>query len=180
MKGRAAARRYAKALMELAKRDGQVADIAEQLQQHLDILRSNPNLPLLLNNPGIDAKVKAELLAAILDRTQPPPLLRNFILLLLEKERLSQFDVVCQHYAQLADEQLQRVTAQVITATELATEQRDAVTQKIADMTHKNVILETHVDPGILGGLVVRVNNVVLDGSLRGQLTQLRKELIGG
>ena len=47
-------------------------------------------------------------------------------------------------------------------------------------MTHKNVILETHVDPGILGGLVVRVNNVVLDGSLRGQLTQLRKELIGG
>ena len=61
--------------------------------------------------------------------------------------------MVCQHYARLADEELQRVTAQVTTATELATEQRDAVTQKIADMTHKNVILETHVDPGILGGL---------------------------
>ena len=88
--------------------------------------------------------------------------------------------MVCQHYAQLADEELQRVTAQVTTATELEDEQRQAVTQKIADMTHKNVILETHVDPGILGGLVVRVNNVVLDGSLRGQLTQLRKELIGG
>ncbi len=180
MKGRAAARRYAKALMELAKRDDQVADIAEQLQQHLDLLRSNANLQLLLNNPGIDAKVKADLLAAVLDRTQPSPLLRNFLLLLLEKERLNQFDVVCEHYEQLANAELQRVVAQVTTATELATEQRDAVTQKIADMTHKNVILETHVDPGILGGLVVRVNNVVLDGSLRGQLTQLHKELIGG
>jgi F-type H+-transporting ATPase subunit delta len=166
--------------MELAKRDGQVADIAEQLLQHLDLLRSNPNLPLLLNNPGIDAKVKADLLTAILDRTQPPILFRNFLLLLLEKKRLGQFDVVCEHYARLANEELRRVVAQVTTATELAAKQREAVTQKIADMTHMNVILETHVDPGILGGLVVRVNNVVLDGSLRGQLTQLRKELIGG
>ncbi len=180
MKGRAAARRYAKALMELAKRDDQVADIAEQLQQHLDLLSTHANLQLLLNNPGIDAKVKADLLAAVLDRTQPYPLLRSFLLLLLEKERLSQFDVVCEHYAHLANEELRRVVAQVTTAAELAAEQREAVTQKIADMTHRNVILETHVDPGLLGGLVVRVNNVVLDGSLRGQLTQLRKELIGG
>ena len=180
MKGRAAARRYAKALMELAKRDDQVADVAEQLQQHLSLLRSNADLQLLLNNPGIDAKVKAELLTAVLDRTQPSPLLRNFLLLLLEKERLNQFDVVCEHYERLANEELRRVVAQVTTAIELAAEQREAVTHKIADMTHKNVILEAHVDPGILGGLVVRVNNVVLDGSLRGQLTQLRKELIGG
>lgn len=180
MKGRSAARRYAKALMELAKRDGQVADIADQLQQHLDLLRSNPNLPLLLNNPGIDAKVKSDLLGAILDRTQPSPLLRNFILLLLEKERLGQFGVVCEHYAELANEELRRVVAQVTTATELEADQREAVTQRIAGMTHKNVILETHVDPGVLGGLVVRVNNVVLDGSLKGQLSQLRKAMIGG
>jgi F-type H+-transporting ATPase subunit delta len=166
--------------MELARRDDQVADIAEQLQQHLDLLRSNANLQLLLNNPGLDAKVKADLLTAVLDRTQPASLLRSFLLLLLEKERLNQFDVVCEHYEQLANEELQRVVAQVTTAAELVAEQREAVTQKIAGMTHKNVILETHVDPGILGGLVVRVNNVVLDGSLRGQLTQLRKELIGG
>ena len=180
MKGRSAARRYAKALLELAKRDGLVADLAEQLRQHLDILRSNPSLPLLLNNPGIDGKVKADLLAAILDHTQPSTQFRNFLLLLLEKDRLGQFDVVCDHYAQLANEELHRVVAQVTTATEMANEQREAVVQKIADITHRNVILETHVDPGILGGLVVSVNNVVLDGSLRGQLGRLRKELIGG
>lgn len=180
MKGRAAARRYAKALMELAKRDDQVADIAEQLQQHLNLLRSNANLQPILNNPGIDAKVKADLLTAVLDRTQPSLLLRNFLLLLLDKERLNQFDMICEHYEQMANEELQRVVAQVTTATELVAKQCEAVTQKIAAMTHKNVILEAHVDPSILGGLVVRVNNVVLDGSLRGQLIQLRKELIGG
>ena len=180
MKGRSAARRYAKALIELAKRDGLVADLAEQLQQHLEILRLNSVLPLLLNNPGIDAEVKVNLLTAILDRTQPSPLFRNFLLLLLEKERLGQFDVVCEHYERLANEELRRLVAQVTTATELASEQREAVAKRIADMTHKNVILETHVDPGILGGLVVTVDNVVLDGSLRGQLGRLRKELIGG
>jgi F-type H+-transporting ATPase subunit delta len=52
--------------------------------------------------------------------------------------------------------------------------------QKLARMTQKDVMLETHVDPAILGGLVVRIDHVILDGSLQGQLTRLRQELIGG
>jgi F-type H+-transporting ATPase subunit delta len=63
---------------------------------------------------------------------------------------------------------------------ELETSQRQAVMQKLARMTQKDVMLETHVDPAILGGLVVRIDHVILDGSLQGQLTRLRQELIGG
>jgi F-type H+-transporting ATPase subunit delta len=180
LKGRAAARRYAKALMDLAKRDDRVEETGAQLQQHHTVFQSNTNLRQILENPSVDADDKTNILRAILDRTQPTPLVRNFLLLLLEKDRLNQFDLVCQHYEVLANEELQRVVAQVTTATELGQAQRQAVIRKIADITHKTVILETHQDPTLLGGLVVRIGNIVLDGSLRGQLLRLRETLIGG
>jgi F-type H+-transporting ATPase subunit delta len=69
---------------------------------------------------------------------------------------------------------------QVTTAVALDTAQRQAVTQKLGQMTQKEVLLETRVDPSILGGLVVRINHLVLDGSLQGQLARLRQELVGG
>ena len=71
--------------------------------------------------------------------------------------------------------------AQVTPPYELEPEQRQAVTQKMtARSLKKTSQLETHVDPSILGGLVVRVNNLILDGSVRGQLARMRRELIGG
>lgn len=180
MKGRTAARRYAKALMELAKRDEAITEMGEQLERHRLLFASTANLYQVLNNPTIDITVKNNILSAILERTQPPALLRNFLSLLLKQDRFRQFEFICQHFVRMANDELRRVVAQVTSAVELGAAQRQAVTQKIADMTQKSVILETQVDPSILGGIVVRVNNVVLDGSLRGQLVRLRKELIGG
>jgi F-type H+-transporting ATPase subunit delta len=104
---------------------------------------------------------------------------RNFILLLLEKDRLNQFDWICTHYERMADEHLGRITAQVTTAVELDAEQYQAVKQKVATATQKDVQLETQVDPSILGGMIVRINHTVLDGSLQGQLRRLRQELVG-
>ncbi|MGE3538358.1 MAG: ATP synthase F1 subunit delta [Candidatus Tectimicrobiota bacterium] len=180
MRGGAAARRYAKALIELARRDGIVAEIGVQLQQHQSLLSGTANLQRILDNPGLDMQVKTNILNTIFDRTQPAPLLRNFIILLAEKDRLRQLEAIAMHYERMANEELQRVVARVTSAVELDTQQRQAVTQKIAAATHKEVVLETQVDPSILGGVVVRVNNVILDGSLRGQLARMQKAFIGG
>jgi len=119
-------------------------------------------------------------MATIFERTQPLPLLRNFLLLLLNKGRLPQLDAICTHYERMASDELHRVVAQVTTAVEMDAQQRQVVTQKIAAATHKDVQLEAHVDPTLIGGLVVRVNNVILDGSVRGQLARMRKSMIGG
>ena len=179
MKGGAAARRYAKALLELARRDGMIAEIGEQLQQHQALLHANANLQRVLENPSIDVQVKTSLVSTVLERTQPAPLLRNFLILLVDKDRLRQLDAICTHYERMANEELHRVVAQVTTAVELDTPQRQVVTEKIAAATHKDVTLETYVDPSILGGLVVRVNNVILDGSVRGQLARMHKAWTG-
>jgi F-type H+-transporting ATPase subunit delta len=180
LRGGAAARRYAKALIELARRDGMIAEIGAQLQQHQALLHANTNLQRVLENPSIDVQVKTSLVTTVLERTQPAPLLRNFLILLVEKDRLRQLDAICEHYERMANEELHRVVAQVTTAIELNTQQRQVITGKIAAATHKDVTLETHVDPSILGGLVVRINNVILDGSVRGQLARMHKAWIGG
>ena len=180
MKGGAAARRYAKALMDLARRDGIVAEIGEQLQQHQVLLRVNAQLQRVLENPGIDVQVKASILTTIFEHTQPVLLLRRFLLLLVAKDRIRQLDPICMQYARMADEELHRIVAQVTTAVELDAQERQAVAQKIAAATQKEVVLEAAVDPTILGGLVVRINNVILDGSVRGQLARMHKALIGG
>ena len=80
----------------------------------------------------------------------------------------------------MASDELRRVVAQVTTAVEMDAQQRQVMTQKIAAATQKDVQLEAHVDPALIGGLVVRVNNVILDGSVRGQLARMRKAMIGG
>jgi F-type H+-transporting ATPase subunit delta len=179
LKGGAVARRYAKALLDLAVRDDQVVEIGNQLQQHLELLR-HENLQAILWHPGVPIEVKTNVLKGILDQTQPAVLLRNFVLLLLDKDRLRQFEVICQQYEQMANARLERVVVEVTTAVELNDEQQQAVTRKLAEITQKEVKVETQVDPSIIGGLVVRINHTVLDGSLQGQLSRLRHELIGG
>ncbi len=180
MKGRTVARRYAKALIDLASRDDSIAEIGSQLQQHLDLFRANPALHNVLLHPGIPTEAKFNILKGILDHTQPAPLLRKFILLLLDKDRLPRFELICELYEQMANARLGRVVAQVTTAVELDDTLRQTVTQKLADITQKQVLLDTRVDPAILGGLIVHIDHTVLDGSLRGQLARLRQELIGG
>jgi F-type H+-transporting ATPase subunit delta len=180
LKGRAVARRYAKALIDLAGRDNRLEEIGAQLRQQRDVLDANAELQRVLYNPGVNTEVKAGILAQILERTQAAPLVRRFMLLLVEKDRLRQFDLICEHYEHMANERLRRVVARVTTAVELDTSQRQAVLQKLTRMTQKDVMLETEVDPSILGGLVVRIDHVIVDSSLQGQLTRLRQELIGG
>ena len=180
MKGGAAARRYAKALMDLARRDGIVAAIGEQLQQHQALLRANVQLQRVFENPSIDVQVKANVLTTLFERTQPVLLLRQFLLLLVAKDRMRQLDPICMQYARMADEELHRIVAQVTTAVALDVQQRQAVAQKIAAATQKDVVLEAGVDPAILGGLVVRINNIIVDGSLRGQLARIHQVLREG
>jgi F-type H+-transporting ATPase subunit delta len=166
-------------LIDLARRDGIIAEIGAQLQQYQALLRENTHLQRVLENPGVDIQVKTGIMTTNFERTQPAPLLRNFLLLLMHKGRLPQLDAICMHYKRMANDELHRVVAQVTTAVEMDAPQRQVVIQKIVAATHKDVQLETHVDPTLIGGLVVRVNNVILDGSVRGQLARMRKALIG-
>lgn len=180
MKGTGAARRYAKALADLATRDGKVAETGEELRAHCDLFNADANLKSMLQNPSVTQDAKTRVVSAILDRTQPSPLVRNFLLLLIKNERVQDLDLIEPRYERLANERLGRITAQVITAVELEDDQYASIEQKVAAVTQKTVMLEKQVDPSILGGVIVRIDHTVLDGSLRGRMQRLRRELVGG
>lgn len=180
MRGTGAARRYAKALASLATRDGKVAEMGEELRAHCNALNADANLRSMLLNPSFTRPMKTRVVTAILDRTQPSPLVRNFLLLLLKNDRLQDLDLIAAHYERLANAYLGRMTAQVITAVELEDEQYASIEQKVAAVTQKTVTLEKQIDPSILGGVIVKIEHTVLDGSLRGRLQRLRRELVGG
>ncbi len=180
LKGTGAARRYAKALVDLAIRDGNVAETGEQLQAHRDLFQADANLKSVLLNPSVDQDMKTRVVTAILDRTQPSPLVRNFLLVLLKNDRLQDLDLIGAHYERMANDHLGRITAQIITAVELEDDQYASIEQKVAVATQKSVMLEKQIDPSILGGVIVKIDHTVLDGSLRGRMQRLRRELVGG
>jgi F-type H+-transporting ATPase subunit delta len=180
LRGTGAARRYAKALASLATRDGKVAETGEELRAHRDLFHADTNLKAILLNPSVAQDVKTRVVSAILDRTQPSPLVRNFLLLLLKNDRLQDLDLIEARYERLANDLLGRITAQVITAVELEGDQYASIEQKVAAVTQKTVMLEKQIDPSIFGGVIVKIDHTVLDGSLRGRMQRLRRELVGG
>lgn len=180
MRGTGAARRYAKALADLATRDDKVAETGEELRAHRDLFNADANLKFMLLNPSLDQEVKTRVVTAILDRTQPSPLVRNFLLLLLKNDRLQDLELIEARYERLANDHLGRLTAQVITAVELDDDQYAAIEQKVSAVTQKTVMLDKQIDPSILGGVIVKIDHTVLDGSLRGRLQRLRRELVAG
>jgi len=180
LKGTGAARRYAKALASLATRDGSVAETGDALRAHRDLFSADAQLRGILRHPSVSQNVKNRLVTAILDRTQPSLLVRNFLLLLLKNDRLLDLDLIVARYERLANDLLGRITAQVITAVELEDDQYASIEQKVAAVTQKTVVLEKQIDPSILGGVIVKIDHTVLDGSLRGRMQRLRRELVGG
>jgi F-type H+-transporting ATPase subunit delta len=172
-----APRRYAEAAFEIALRDEAVeawrADLdsaASSLEQ--DDLRevlANPALPL---QQRVD--VADRVFRGIGDKT------RNLIQLLLRRGRIEQLPRVAAEFRRLDDARNQIVHATATSAAPLGDTEVRAVTARLEQMTGGRVELETSVDPDLLGGIVVRIGDRLIDGSVRGRLERLRQQLAAG
>jgi F-type H+-transporting ATPase subunit delta len=171
----AGARRYARAVFELAQEQKAV----EAWQRRLGAVRSLVEAPALrsvLANRAIAAEARAGLLrdaaVGVLDDDA-----LHLAELLLENGRLEQVDGVADEFDNLVDAAEGRVRATAITAVELGAAERSSLERELAERFGGKVRLETEVDPEILGGLVVRVGDHLVDASVRTRLQQLRRRL---
>ena len=171
----AAARRYAKAVFELAQQEGDLPAWRRRLESVAE-LTSLPDLRAVLLNRGIASESRAEVLRdAGAGRLDPTAL--NLAVLLLENRRLEQAADVLAEFDALADAAEGRVRARAITAVELGADERARLEQELAGRFGGTVRLETDVDPDILGGLVLRIGDHLVDASVRTRLQQLRRRL---
>jgi F-type H+-transporting ATPase subunit delta len=173
-----AARRYATALFNVAIRQNGLDAIERDLKTVLDLWDQNPKIAEAMGRPQIPSETKGRIWQQLLEGNVQPLLLK-FILLLVDKRRIDLLPAIGDEFQRLSDEQRQIVRAQVTTATPLPRDQADALRVNLRARTGKSVELVEAVDPSIVGGVVLRIGDRIIDGSIRTQLSNLKRQLSG-
>lgn len=168
---------FAQSLLDLAVERGVEQAIAADLAGVAQAIEQTPGLREFLRNPGIAAADRRTLLARAFDgRVQP--LLTHFIQVLAMRGRLGDLESVAESYARLMDARSGRVDVDVTVAASLSGEQLEAVRARVSEALGKHAVVRQVVDPAVIGGLVLRVGDQLIDGSVRGQLSRLRQQML--
>jgi F-type H+-transporting ATPase subunit delta len=173
-------RRYARALMMLGQEDGKFKEYGEELKVFTQLLEREPELKDALLNPVHSMEERKKLLLRIADLLNLSPIVNNFLKLLFDKLRLAALPGISEVYQHLADEMENLKRARVKSAVPLDEDMQQRLQKALEKMTKSKVVMEFEEDPAIIGGVVATVGDLVLDGSVRTQLTALRETLIKG
>jgi len=171
-----AASRYAKALLDVLYPAKAEAG-REQLLQFNSVLAQQQDARTFLENPTVSAERRKDLLKRLGDTLALDVPIRNFLGLLIDRNRLDLLDEIASTYEALLDEKLGVVRARINSALELNSQQRDEVAARLQALTGKKVRMEVSVDPALIGGLVAQVGSTIYDGSIRQQLNTFRNNL---
>jgi F-type H+-transporting ATPase subunit delta len=175
----AAATRYARALFDVLLKEGKdIEKVQTELQQFAELF-AGQQLAQVLGNPGIPASKKKALATALIDRAgQISAPVAKLILVLAEKDRLTLLPGIARAYNERVMDHLMIVRGDVTTAVPLAPEKLRLLEEGLAKATGRKVVLESRVDPSIIGGVVTRLGSTVYDGSVTTQLQKMKQSLI--
>ena len=168
-------RMYARALYEAAKDKGRLEAVREELGDFVEVQRQVPELRELLRNPQLDHRLKASALEELLGGEEE--LVRNFLLLLAEKNRAGDVDEISREFDRLAAQEEGILDVELTTAVGLRDHEARQVIDQIEKASGRKVEAKRHVDPALIGGIVLQAGSMRLDASVRGRLDRLRREL---
>lgn len=176
MRPRTVARIYAVTLLRLAERAGAVETVDEGVAAVSAVLAEDSRFARFLEAPHIAAAEKRAVLEqAFGDKLHP--MLLKFLLLVVEKRREPLLGEIAATWKELLDERAQRMTARLVTAVPVDEEIHEAVRAALERATGKHVTLEHDIEPAMIGGVVVRYGDKVVDGSVRRRLSELGNRL---
>jgi len=166
---------YARSLFEVAQEQNKLDKVRDELGEFADALNDSRELQVFLFSPYFSTKEKSEGLDKAISGADDTTL--NFLRLLIEKHRMPVLFRVRAEFDQLWEEENKLLPVTVTSAVELPKETVKQIGDRIAEQTDRKVDLQSKVDPDILGGIVVRVGNSIIDASIRARLDQLRKQV---
>jgi F-type H+-transporting ATPase subunit delta len=169
------ARVYSRSLFEVAKDEGKLDLIRDQLGEFADAVDGNRNLQIFLFSPYFSTEEKQDGLGRAL--VDADPNLVNFLELLLENHRMPAIFRIRRQYDDLWSEENKLLPVHVTSAVELDESTVEHIGATIGEQTGRKIELDSIVDPDILGGIVLRVGNSILDASIRNRLDHLRKQV---
>ena len=173
-----APRRYAEAAFEIAERDGSIERWRADLDTAAGVLADSRDLAPILANPALPPEQRRDVASRVFAGLAEKP--RNLVLLLVQRGRIEQLPRVAEQFRRLDDERQGIVHATATSAAPLTDTEVRALTARLEQMTGGRIALRTDVDESLLGGLVVRVGDRLIDGSVRGRLERLRNQLASG
>jgi len=166
---------YSRSLFEVAREHDRIDEIREQLGEVSDAFSENKELATFFFSPYFSTEEKKEGVGKTLSGANES--LVNFLKLLVENHRMPLIHRIRRQYEKLWQEENQLLPVQVTSAIELDQQTVQSIGDKIGEQTGRKIDLESRVDPDILGGIVLRVGNAILDASIRNRLDQLRRQV---
>jgi len=177
MSNQASAKRYAKALLDVAIKEADPVKVEEDLAAFGDLFARHDDLRRSLTNPVVPVQAKRAVIDQLVARVQPSSPVAKLMHLLADRDRLELLPDLLAAYRERLMEHQKVVRAEVVSAVPIPQDRAAALRQKLAALTGRDVKLSTRVDPSILGGLVARVGTVVYDGSIATQLSKVKERL---
>ncbi|MHB8643414.1 MAG: ATP synthase F1 subunit delta [Gaiellaceae bacterium] len=168
-------RTYARALFEAAQENGRLAQVREELGDFVASIDEVRELDALLRNPQLDPRTKIQVLEDVLGGADV--LLRNFVLLAVEKHRGGQLREMHREFERLVAQEERRLTVELTTAYELSDEEAARIVGQIEKASGRPVDATRSVDPSLIGGIVLQAGSLRADASIRARLERLRREL---
>jgi F-type H+-transporting ATPase subunit delta len=174
--GRSGAR-YAQALFELASQEGKHEEWLAELKEVEEVL-SNLDFQNLINHAEVPVTQKrAAVEEAFNDNHQ---MIKNLVLLLIKNSVTDCINDLVENYGNFLDTHLGRQRIAVTTAVPLSDSEIESMTKTVKQIVNKDVVLDTHIDEAIIGGVVIRIGDQLLDGSVKTQLNEMRKTIKSG
>jgi F-type H+-transporting ATPase subunit delta len=174
---RSAAARYARALLDVSRKEGDPQAVDRELEAFVSLVRGNPALERALVNPAIPVQRKSALVHELLARLQMSPILAKLLALLAGRDRLVLLPELQDDYRRRLMDVMNVVQAEVSSAVPLPPDAAQAIERAIAERTGRTVRLTARVDPALIGGVVTRIGSVVYDGSVKRQLERMKDAL---
>ena len=170
--------RYARALVDLADKAGRLEKVAAGLEQLNTLCLGHDELQAVIRHPGFSVEQRTGIFNELMTRLGLDDLLRPFLGLIIEKGRLPALAGICQAVQNLTDDKLGRVRAFATSARPLSPAHCDAVAAVLEKRVGYKVVLETEVDASLIAGLQVQLGSELFDGSVKGRLDRLGRQLL--
>jgi F-type H+-transporting ATPase subunit delta len=171
------ARRYAKALLAIGREDGQAESYKEELGGVAELFGEQKELEDTLSNPLYAKGDRQKVLQVVVGKLGLSKVMESFLLLLFDKGRIRHLGDINTFYEKLTDELANIVRANVVSAAELPDEAVEKIRAALSQKTGKEVKMDVGVDPALIGGVVTKIGDLVLDGSVKTQLESLKESL---
>jgi F-type H+-transporting ATPase subunit delta len=171
--------RYAKAFIDIAQRDNKLNEYKCELERIDKVMTTHKELEILITHPNLSMDKKLALLDKVLSICSISEATKEFIKLLHKRNRISMLSDIYTAYTQMIDIQKQIITVKVISAIPLNDKYQQALKDKLAKfVSPRKLKLDIQVMPEILGGLIIKINDTVIDGSIKGRLLKLWETLV--